>query len=189
MLFMSRKKLLLTIVLIIITALVLYAWSPWDSFRYHGDGKFSDRGFFSYPRHIVTFSDIPLNETSEHHFHFRGMPNEEMRLMLYVKDSPLDTSADRPQLESLPVTIEAVLTDDKGHISCHASGRPGAGNRDQMWVLLSGWGTAFWHYRCINIQVFPNRTYDLAIRVIDVGQGAERVVVTPELTGGGLELP
>jgi hypothetical protein len=187
---MSSKKILLTMILATAALLlVLYIWSPWDSFRYHGDGKFSDQGFFSYPRHIVTFSDIPLDETSEHHFHFRGVPNEEMRLMLYVKDRRADTMADMQQLEFLPVTIEAVLTDDRGHVSCRASGRPGTGTTDQVWVLMSGWGTAYWHNNCVRVPVYPTRTYDLAIRVTDVGQGVERIVVAPELTGGGFELP
>lgn len=57
---MSRKKLLLTMTFVTIALLAVYIWSPWDSSRYHGDGKFSDNGFFSYPRHLVTFSDIRL---------------------------------------------------------------------------------------------------------------------------------
>ncbi len=28
--------------------------------RYHGDGKFTVQGVFSYPRYGVTFADIPL---------------------------------------------------------------------------------------------------------------------------------
>jgi len=57
---MSRKKLILIVPLSVIAPLILSAWSPWDSFRYHGDGKFSDKGFFSYQRYVVTFPDMPL---------------------------------------------------------------------------------------------------------------------------------
>src|SRR6266853_6879919 len=104
----SRRKILLTISFIVIALLILGAWSPWDSLRYRGDGKFSDRGFFSYPRYLVTFSDIQLSQTGEHHFHFRGLPNEEMTLMLLVKDRRVDTWADSAPLANLQVTIEAV---------------------------------------------------------------------------------
>src|SRR5260370_36373993 len=107
---MSRKKLVLTVTLSVTALLILSAWSPWDSFRYHGDGKFSDRGFFSYPRYVVMFTDIPLYEISEHHFYFRGLPNEEMGLVLVVKDRQVETSADRSPLQHLPMTIEAALT-------------------------------------------------------------------------------
>jgi hypothetical protein len=185
----SRKRLSLTIIVVVIALLFLSAWSPWDSLRYHGDGQFSDRGFFSYPRYLVTFSDITLNKASETHFHFRGLPNEEMTLMLLVKDRQIDTWADSAPLANLQVTIEAVLTDDTGHITCHAYGRPAPSNDDGIWVLTWGGAAAYWHHQCNFVQVHPNRIYDLAIRVSDVQPGIEKVVVTPRLKGGGLELP
>ena len=187
--FVSRQKLFLTIAFVIIALLSLGAWSPWDSLRYHGDGQFSDRGFFSYPRYLVTFSDIQLNQAGEHHFHLRGLPNEEMTLMLLVKDRPVDTWADSAPLANLQVTIDAVLTDDKGHVACRAYGRPAPSNEDGVWVLTWGGSAAYWHYQCNFVRVHPNRTYDLVIRVTDVGTGIEKVVVTPRLRGGGLELP
>jgi hypothetical protein len=136
------KKLILVVTLSVITLLILSAWSPWDSFRYHGDGQFSDRGFFSYPRYLVTFSDIQLNQTGEHHFHFRGLPSEEMSLMLLVKDKRVDTWADSAPLANLQVTIEAVLTDDKGHVACRAYGRPAPSNEDGIWVVTWGGGVS-----------------------------------------------
>jgi hypothetical protein len=63
---MSRKKLILIVTLSVIAPPILSAWS--DSFRYHGDGKFSDKGFFSYPRHVVTFPDMPLKSTQTGNF-------------------------------------------------------------------------------------------------------------------------
>jgi hypothetical protein len=114
------------------------AWSPWDSFRYHGEGEYPDRGFFANPRYVATFSGISLNEVSEHHFHFRGLPNEEMSLILCVNDRLAHTSAEREPLEHLKTTIEVSLTDDHGREACHDSGQPGSGERDGMWVLMSG---------------------------------------------------
>jgi len=101
-------------------ALILIAWSPWSALLYRGDGKFSD-DLFLYPRYWVSFAEIPLNEPGEHHFHFRGMPNEEMRLILYVKGD-LANWKNRNYLTSFPASIEAKMTDGKGDVVCHAFG-------------------------------------------------------------------
>ena len=112
-----------------------------------------------------------------------------MSLVLFVKDREVDTFADRVPLENLETTIEATLKDENGNVACHALGRPGSGNRDGIWVLMSGGETGYWHYQCNFIQVFPDRKYDLMIRVTDVGSGVDKLVVTPTLRGGGIELP
>jgi hypothetical protein len=121
--------------------LILFAWSPWDSLCYRGDGKFTDELFFR-PRYWVRFTDIPLNQPSEHHFRSRGLPNEELSLILYVKDREVRTEAGLMQLRTLPVTIEASLTDEKGNVACHAKGRPDPGSKDG-WCL----GTNVWRRR------------------------------------------
>jgi hypothetical protein len=82
-----------------------------------------------------------------------------------------------------------VLTDDKGHVACRAYGRPAPSNQDGNWILTWSGAASYWHYQCNSIQTRPERTYDLLIRVSDVSSGVEKVVVTPQLSGGGLELP
>lgn len=73
---------------------------------------------------------------------------------------------------------------------CHAVGRPADGNRDGIWVLMSGPGeAAYWHYQCNFIRVRPFTGYDLTVRVSEVGNSAGKIVVTPTLQGGGIELP
>jgi len=172
-----------------ILLLVLVTWNPWSAFFYRGEGKFSDELFF-YPRYWVRFADIPLNETGEHHYRFRGLPHEEMSLILYVKDMQSNRWENRDSLMNFQATIEAKLTDAKGNVACHASGRPADGNRDGIWVLMSGPGEAgYWHYQCNFIQVSSFKDYDLMIRTTDVGPGVGRLVVTPTLNGGGIELP
>ncbi len=66
---------------------------------------------------------------------------------------------------------------------------PAPSNGEENWVLTFGGDAAYWHHRCNFVQVYPGRAYDLVIRVINVGQAVDKVVVTPELRGGGLELP
>lgn len=147
-------------------------------------------GFFDHPRYVLTFPDLSLNEISEHHFHFRGLPNEEMNLMLYVKDRPVRTSDDRRPLERLKTTIEARLVGDRGKEICRGSGQPGPGNSDGMWVLGErGDESAYWHWRCTHMQVYPNVSYTLTIQVTTPDSKDEKIVVTPKFEGGGLDLP
>jgi hypothetical protein len=173
----------------IILLLILIAWSPWSALLYHGDGKFSD-GLFFYPRFWVQFADISLNEVGEHHFRFQGLPNDQMSLILYIKGVQASSRENRKSLQNFQATIEAKLTDAKGNVTCHALGRPADDNRDGVWVLMSGPDEAgFWHYQCNSVRVSSFKAYDLMIRVTDVGPGADKVVVTPTLNGGGIELP
>jgi len=184
----SAKKLFLAAVVGIVAFLILFAWSPWNAWRYRGDGKFSDRGFFAYPRYVVTFADMSLSASGESRFHLRGIPTEEMTLLLYVKGSSGSTE-ERLRLTKVPVTIEAVLTDSRGRDVCHASGRPEDSNQDGIWVLMSGGDAGYWHWQCNHVQLHSNEAYNLVLRVLSTGQTVEKVVVTPTLEGGGLELP
>jgi hypothetical protein len=47
----------------------------------------------------------------------------------------------------------------------------------------------YWQYGCSFVPVSTFRSYDLMIRVTEVGPSANKVVVTPTLMGGGTELP
>jgi hypothetical protein len=182
-------KVLLTILLGAVAAIAMWTWSPWVRVRYRGDATFADQGFGSYPRYSLTSADIPLYTIGEYHFHFKGAPHERMGLRLYVRDRKVNTMAERVPLENLPVTIEAVLADDAGHVTCKVSGRPSPSNEAGVWVLMSGGGAAYWQYGCNEVQIDPHRGYDLTVQVINVEAGIERVVVAPILTGGGVELP
>lgn len=185
---MSRKKLLLTALVGIVVLLWVLAWSPWDVWRYRGDAKFSDGGFFAYPRYVLTFPDIPLYESREYRFRLQGLPTEEMTLILYVKNSS-GSMEERPRLTSLPTSVDAVLTDGHGKDVCRASGRPRDSNEDGIWVLMSGAEAAYWHWRCNHVPIQSKESYNLMLRVTSSNQTAEKVVVTPRFQGGGLELP
>jgi len=184
---MSKKNKAPVAVLGTLLLLILLVWRPWGFLLYHGDGKFSDELFF-HPRYWVRFPDISLNQPDEHHFRFGGLPSGEMNLVLYVKGAK-PGSENRDSLTHLPVTLEAKLTDEKGNVACQATGRPADGNRDGIWVLMSGGETGYWHYQCTTVRVSPFKVYDLTIHVADVGPQTNEVVVTPTLYGGGIELP
>ena len=160
--------------------------------RYQGDGDLSGPHIFR-PRYVVTFADIPLYTEGTHDFHFRGIPAEKMELILYIKSpdtAELSYNRGRRPFETLGVKIDANFTDDKGNVACHGSGRPSPSVTDGVWVLESGGSQAgYWHMRCHPVQVYPDRTYELTIRVSDVAPRAMKVIVAPTLEGGGIELP
>ncbi len=161
---MSKGRKYLLAVIATLSLLILILWNPWSALLYHGDGTFTDDGLFLYPRYWIRFPDVPLNETGEHHFHFRGLPADEMSLLLYVEETQANRD-NRIALVTFPVTIEAKLTDGKGNVACDALGRPAGDNRDGIWVLRSGPGeAAYWNYRCSFVRVSSFRAYDLMIR-------------------------
>jgi hypothetical protein len=182
----TRWRKYIVAVVVVLFLIMLAVWSPWSKFLYRGDGEFSDN-LFLYPRYQVRFPDISLSEAGEHHFRLAGLPYEELGLVLIVKD---DKAGDRIALTQFPATIEAKLVDDRGNEVCQAVGRPANENRDGVWVLMSGPGVSgYWHYQCNSIRVSMLRQYDFMIRVSNVGENAPRLVVTPTLRGGGVELP
>jgi hypothetical protein len=183
-----RKKLLIAASLGISLLLCLEAWSPWTMWRYRGDAKLSDAGFFAYPRYVLTFSDVPLYQAGQYRFRLQGVPNEEMTLMLYVKNSS-GSEDERARLTKLPTSIDAVLTDSRGKDVCRASGRPKDSNEDGIWVLMSGSEAAYWHWQCRDVPIHSRESYNLVIGVSSPDQNGEKVVVTPTFQGGGVELP
>jgi hypothetical protein len=106
---------------------------------------------------------MPLYESGERRFHFQGLPNEEMTLLLYVKGSS-GSEEERSRLTKLPTSIEAVLTDSHGKEVCKATGRPADSNEDGIWVLMSGAGAGagYWHWQCRDVQIRSNESYNLA---------------------------
>jgi hypothetical protein len=170
--------------------LFVWMWIPWAKYRYRGDGTFTDSGFFSYPRYHVSFSRITLSKAGEYRYHFRGLPNEEMTLLLSTdRDVPYESQRWR-ELTSLQTSIEVVLRDGQGHEVCNAEGTPEGSNRDGVWVLTTGVGTAYWwHWRCNHFQLLPSESYELDVRIKIVDARSGDIAVTPILVGGGLELP
>jgi hypothetical protein len=148
---------------------------------------FSDKGFFSYPRYVLKFPEVSLNESGERGFHFQGLPSEEVTLLLYVNGSS-GSREERSRLTNLPVAIEAVLTDSHAKQVCKATGRPADSNEDGIWVLMSGADAAYWHWQCNRAPIRSSESYVLLIRIVCAAH-QDQVVVTPILRGGGLELP
>jgi hypothetical protein len=80
----SRRTLL---ILVIIGAAPFCACNPWSKVLYHGDGTLSDRSELNRPRYVITFNKIPIFEVGTYRFHFRGLPREQMTLVLHLEKS------------------------------------------------------------------------------------------------------
>ena len=182
----STRRTLLALAIVGI-GVVAYV-SPWAKFLYRGDGTLSDRSELNRPRYIVTFNKLPIFEVGTYQFHFRGLPHEQMTLVLHIENSSLHED----ELKSLQTAIEAVLVDSHGNDVCKSSRQPGLNNQDSVWVLSSGPAGVhpiFWHWQCHNFEAHPKDSYELTIRVLRADIRGERIFVTPTLEGGGIEFP
>ncbi len=167
----STRRTLLALAIVGI-GVVAYV-SPWAKFLYRGDGTLSDRSELNRPRYIVTFNKLPIFEVGTYQFHFRGLPHEQMTLVLHIENSSLH---------------EDELRNDV----CKSSRQPGLNNQDSVWVLSSGPAGVhpiFWHWQCHNFEAHPKDSYELTIRVLRADIRGERIFVTPTLEGGGIEFP
>jgi hypothetical protein len=102
----SARRTLLVLAIVGVGLLVLC--EPWAKFLYHGDGSFSDLTVLHRPRYLIHFNEIPIFQTGNYHYDFRGLPHEELTLVLHVNGKP--PSPDEG-LKSLQTVIEAVQID------------------------------------------------------------------------------
>jgi hypothetical protein len=140
---MSRNKSAALTVAVLAIALLAYEY---PLLRFHGDAWIWGGPGFGYR---IKMRPIPFNQAGEYVFHFRGIPNEEMSLQLYAEGNG---DENREELTHLGTTLEALLVDQDGRIICQASGIPGEGNNDHIWVLMSGGDeAAYWHSNCLHM--------------------------------------
>ena len=81
----ARRTLL---VLAIVGVGLLALCEPWATFLYHGDGSFSDLTVLHRPRYLIRFNEIPIFQTGNYQYHFRGLPHEKLTLVLQVNEKP-----------------------------------------------------------------------------------------------------
>jgi hypothetical protein len=178
----------------------------YPALRFRGDGRFSGGPVFGY---WIRLRPIPFSQAGEHVFHFRGMPNEEMSLQLYVEGKSDDN---RKELTNLKTEIEATIVDDKnGRVVCHASGivpkesdpcdckkddckvwtdAEIEARRQKEWVLMSsGDEAAYWHENCLRMPLKPANSYRLTLRVQNLDPRTPKINLIPTLEGGQLDLP
>src|SRR5260370_34704881 len=123
----SGKKIAL-LTAIAVVALLFFA-DAYPALRFRGDGKFSGGPVFGY---WMRLRPIPFYEAGEYFFHFRGLPKEELSVILYPDGK---TDRDELELKHLETTLGAKLVDQHNQVICEASGKPLAqGNNANGWV-------------------------------------------------------
>jgi hypothetical protein len=161
---------------------LLFSYHTW---AFHGDGNIHS-GILFYPKHVVTFSEIPLFKTGEYQFRFKGVPSEELSLEFNVVGKAWN---DATQLTGLNTQIQATLADDRGRVICAASGSPTAGVEKEKWILTyTSDSAAFYNLNCLNIQFRKNTSYVLKVRLDNVDSRSPKANLVPTLSGGGIDI-
>ena len=176
---LSRKK----IVFISVVA-VLFIVDRYPLLRFRGDGRLSGGPILGY---WIRMRRIPFGEPGEYVFHFRGAPNEEMSLQLYVEGKGL---ANESEITGLKTNIEASLSDQSGRIICEADGSPSERIDGRSWVTMLGPDeAAYWNGNCLRMHLRPANSYSLTIRIRDIDPRTPRINLIPTLEGGQPDLP
>jgi hypothetical protein len=97
---MSRTKKRVLLVGLTTIALLWLA-DEYPSLRFRGDAKFSGGPILGYQ---IKMRPIPFNQAGEYVFNFRGIPNEEMSLLLYAEGK---SHENREELTHLDTTLDA----------------------------------------------------------------------------------
>jgi hypothetical protein len=180
---------------LISTIAFLFLADEYPAMRFRGDGKFGGGPVFGYE---IRLRSIPFYEAGEYVFHFRGMPNEEMSLLLYTQGKKsLYVGGEHPpddgyELTHLKTPLEATLVDRQGRTVCSGTGLPLHGDingNPNGWILQGGDPAAYYHANCLRVALKPSQSYTLTIKVHDVDPKTPRINLLPVLEGGQLDLP
>jgi len=158
---LTAEKIVLVTVLAVLLLIVFADQYP--ALRFRGDGHFSGDPLFGYS---IRLTSIPFARPGEHTFHFRGVPREEMTLMLYTQGE-YETSA----LTNLNTQLETVLSDQRGQVVCQGAGvvpkdwqcddcripteteKETEAREQKEWILTSG---AYYHVNCLRVRLNPS---------------------------------
>lgn len=158
-------------------------------FEFRGGMGIHDSGFLSYPRYHAELGRVALWKPSENTFTVRGLPPNQLDLVLQVLDA---TQQDVPELSDLSTVISISIVDSSGKELCTASGSLSDAKKRGVggWVLTSSSTTAaFWHPRCQQLPISRFKTYTVRVRISDVDARSTQRTIIPVLQGGGNELP
>jgi hypothetical protein len=183
---MNLKWGLLAIPVVLIVSVLFWSSRTWG---FKGDGRMTDHGPFR-PSYEVKMPGIPLDQSGEYEYSFRGLPSEDdMGLRLYLTGK---TNRNREELVGLRTWIDASVRDGSKGLLCSASGTLEASPfpPGKNWVLSTGPDDAvFWNSKCNSVKTHPKQFYLLSIRIRDVDPRSPKATLVPTIEGGGIELP
>ena len=173
---------ILVISLFMLVAIAILVLWPYSINEFHGDGRITDSGFWSYPRYHIIFPQWSLTESGTCTFVFKGLPPVPLTFCLRVLDP-----ADIDLLSGSDTSIEFRLTDVHGRTLCEGN------DPLKDWVLSSPPSaltlTQFWHLKFRDIKVKRNVEYTLTLFCKNVDTEISHISLEPFLSEGGNELP
>ena len=164
-----------------VLALLLLA-DEYPAMRYRGDGNISGGPVFGYS---IKMSPIPFYQPGEYAFHFRGAPDEEWALRLYLKGKVSDN---RQALTDLRTIIATAVVDGKGNTVCQASGLLAETEYDWQTVELAD-GSALSHQKCLRVRLSPRESYTLTVRIRNADPRTPQIQLEPVFEGGEMTWP
>jgi hypothetical protein len=182
---------------LLVLQIVAVACVPYFKRSFKGPATVTDTGVFSYYRYHFLFDPkLPLRQTGDQTYSFRGVPTDEMTLSFAVE--PFNPSQ-MEILKSLTTVLSAELHDDAGNLVCSSSGPlsealHGESVKDEhgQWTV-SHWGLAgegyFWNGACTDIKLHHRRSYVLRVKLDQIDPRTPDQMLVPKLEGGGNELP
>jgi hypothetical protein len=178
------KRILIVIGIGIAAMIVFAGWRALQGSRpqFQGEAMLIDAGFASYPRYFVQFPTIQSPFESPYEWRFRGVPCQVMTFSLHA---PLQTNEQVLQdMASTRITLS--LTDSCGNTVCQVD-KPAS-----EWIVEHVPGSAshtrLWLPECREMGLRPDLEYTLRLRISGFCEDQSRKL-TPELSGGGIELP
>jgi hypothetical protein len=162
---------------------LLWLADEYPSLRFRGDGMLTGGPILGYK---IVMRPIPFSQAGQYVFHFRGLPDEKLSLLLYAEGK---ADQNREELTHLGTTLDALLVDQDGQTVCQASGVPRDGQNENIWVVMSGgFHAAFWHWNCVHMPIKPSASYTLTLRISNVDPKTPRIMLLPMLEGGQPDL-
>jgi hypothetical protein len=176
-----KKGIFLAAVLAIVSLCVTYEY---PALRFHGDGRFSGGPVFGFR---IDLRPIPFYQAGEYVFHFHGLPEEKMSVVVYAQgESPKDL----PALAALETRLEGRLVDQDGHTLCHGTGVPRYNRKEHIqWVVEGERDVIVFWPNCMQMNLKPSVSYSLTLRVEDVDPQTPRINLVPVIEDAQLDLP
>jgi len=168
----AKRSAVLTVAILVI---ILAAYE-FPLLRFHGNAWIWGGPGFGYQ---IRMRAIPFNQPGKYEFHFRGIPDGKMSLLLYAEGK---SDENREELTRLHTSLDALLVDQRGNIICQASATTGTAQADQIWNLMSAyWGAAFWNSSCLHLPLNRSTSYTLTLRISNVDPNTPRSNLVPVL--------
>ena len=167
--------------LAMVSGLVLGCSKPFS-----GDGVMIDKGFWSYPRYVITFDAFDPRTQPRITLKCNGPPRASMTLGLVVVPQGRNEDAEamlRSTKWGRAILSVKVMKED-GKLVAEARGP------FEKWVIaISSQHRELWHENLRDVPFKPGLAYRIIIEVSGVDTGDPPLVLRPVLEGGGSERP